>query len=153
MQANAILSSFDRTVRLHIYRQTIQTGRIPLAAETARRLRRSVPEIRGAHRRLAQAHALVLQETSDEILRAAPFWAVPTAFAVEVARRSYWGSCIWDALGIPAMLQKDARILTGCGCCDLPLALQVRNGALARAQGVIHFAVPARRWYDNIVFT
>jgi alkylmercury lyase len=153
VQANEALSSFDRAVRLLIYRQTIQTGRIPLAAETARRLRRSVPEIRGAHRRLAHRHALVLQENSNEILRAAPFWAVPTAFAVEVGKRSYWASCIWDALGIPAMLQKDARILTGCGCCDLPLVLQVRNGALARAHGVIHFAVPARRWYDNIVFT
>jgi hypothetical protein len=29
----------------------------------------------------------------------------------------------------------------------------VRAGALARREGIIHFALPALRWWDNIGFT
>jgi hypothetical protein len=34
-----------------------------------------------------------------------PFSAVPTPFLVRSGDRSWYGNCIWDALGIPAMLQ------------------------------------------------
>src|SRR5437667_11759339 len=43
--------------------------------------------------------SFVLQE-NGELWRAAPFSAVPTAFPVKVGDRSYYGNCIWDALGI-----------------------------------------------------
>jgi hypothetical protein len=33
------------------------------------------------------------------------------------------------------------------------MRLEVRGGALAHGEGVVHFAVPARRWWDNIGFT
>ena len=142
----------DSAVRLHIYRHFIETGRAPKIAGTAGALSTTEAEARSAYQRLAEAHALVLQ-ANGEILRAAPFWAVPTRFWVEDGKRSWWGSCVWDALGIPAMLKQDARILTGCGCCDAAMELEVRRGTVAPAGGVIHFAVPARRWYDNVAFT
>jgi len=33
------------------------------------------------------------------------------------------------------------------------MELIVHKGALLGTKGVIHFAVPASRWYENIVFT
>jgi hypothetical protein len=33
------------------------------------------------------------------------------------------------------------------------MRLQVRHGVLTRTEGVVHFGVPARRWWDNIGFT
>jgi hypothetical protein len=51
------------------------------------------------------------------------------------------------------MLRCDARITTACACCDSAMQLTVRKGRLLNANGVIHFAVPAGRWYENIVFT
>ncbi len=104
--------SFDARVRLGVYRFILRTGRVPAAAELASQLRRSEEEVLAAYRRLAKAHAIVLEPKGERILRAAPFWGSPTAFAVEVGRRSYWASCIWDALGVPAMLGRDARIRT-----------------------------------------
>jgi len=41
----------------------------------------------------------------------------------------------------------------GCGDCGVPLTLGVRDGSLAEGEGVVHFAVPARRWWENIGFT
>jgi len=65
----------------------------------------------------------------------------------------YYGNCIWDALGIAAMLHKDAQIDASCGCCNLEMLLKIENGRLLGSKGLIHIAVPARDWYKDIVFT
>jgi alkylmercury lyase-like protein len=84
---------------------------------------------------------------------AAPFSAVPTAFPVRSGRRAWYGNCIWDALGIPAMLDQDARIDASCGCCNYEMVLEVKDGKLHAPQGLIHIPVPACHWYEDIVFT
>ena len=146
-------ASLERRARLRIYRDIVSTGRAPRAEQVAARMKRPVRDIRESFERLEAGHAITLEKDTREILRAAPFWASPTAFQVESGRRSWWASCIWDALGVPAMLGRDARILTACGCCGEAMTLRVRRGKIERARGVIHFAVPARRWYEDLVFT
>jgi hypothetical protein len=143
----------DRDVRREVYAVTMDGGRPPLAAEVGGRLGVSAGEVRAAFERLAAGRVLVLQPGSGEVLMANPFSAVPTPFAVEAAGRLYFANCIWDALGVPAMLGSDGRILASCGCCGAGMPLAVENGALQPAGGVVHFAVPARRWWEDIVFT
>jgi hypothetical protein len=50
------------------------------------------------------------------------------------------------------MLQADARIDCSCGCCGEAMQLEVRAGELGPVEGVVHFAVPAHRWWDDIVY-
>jgi hypothetical protein len=145
--------AFDASLGLALYRFIVRNGHIPEVHELAKALSRSQNSIRAALRRLANAHVLVLQEDSSEILRAAPFWAAPTPFPVRSGKHSWWGSCIWDALGIPALLHRDAQITTACACCDSLMTLNVKNGRVLPAPGIIHFAVPARRWYEDLIFT
>lgn len=145
--------SLDGRVRLRIYRDIVASGRVPLADKVATQMKRLVEEIRASFERLEASHAIVLEKESREILRAAPFWASPTPFQVESGRQSWWASCIWDALGVPALLGRDARILTACGCCGEAMTLSVRDRKVEGSPGVIHFAVPARQWYDDLVFT
>lgn len=144
--------AFDARVRLSVYRHFVDAGRAPSRAEIGQRLAVPVEQVGAAFERLADGKALVLQPASGEVLMAEPFSAVPTAFAVEAGDRSWWGNCIWDALGIPAMLARDARIRTSCGDCNEALELQVRDGELLPAPGVVHYSVPARRWWENVVF-
>jgi len=33
------------------------------------------------------------------------------------------------------------------------MSLEVRDGHLVRSEGVVHFAIPAHHWWDNIGFT
>lgn len=108
--------------------------------------------MQAAYQRLADGKALVLQG-NREILMAEPFSTVPTPCVVENGKRSWWANCIWDALGVPAMLKEDARILTSCGCCGDVMTLEVKEGRLLKASGVAHFAIPARDWWKNVVFT
>ena len=143
---------FEKQLRLRVYQHILRAGRIPAIEELADEFSMPAEEIRAGLQKLEQGHALVLQP-SGEILRAAPFWAAPTPFTVECERISWWASCIWDALGVPAMLQMDARIGTSCGCCGEDMSFNVNVAAPRMPQGVIHFAVPARRWYENIAFT
>src|SRR6266568_5186678 len=117
----------DPTLRLSVYRHFIRHGRGPTVAEIAKSQKITPREARAALARLSQSHAFMLQE-NGELWRAAPFSAVPTAFPVRVGKKSFYGNCIWDALGIPAMLNQDAEIDATCGCCNLAMPLHVKNG-------------------------
>jgi hypothetical protein len=145
----------DLAIRTYIYDRLISGAKMPLAAEVARHLRLRPDAVRTSFRRMKEAHILVLQEGDDEILMANPFSAVPTPFLVEAGGHSWWGNCVWDAMGIAAMVKGDARISTACGDCNDAMVLLVQDGSLRleHGEGIIHVSVPARRWWDNIKFT
>jgi hypothetical protein len=140
----------DSALRLLIYDEIVRTGETPAVATLARLIGASLDDVRTSLRRMHDAHMLVLQPTG-EILMANPFSAVPTPFLAEVGGRKWFGNCIWDALGIIATLHADGRVLASCGSCGERMELSVSNGVLA-GEGTVHFALPARRWWDDIVF-
>ena len=152
MDAEQEQIALDKVVRSHVYDYVMREGRLPTIAETSSALARSSDEIRVSFQRLADGHIIVLQKGSGEILMANPFSAVPTAFLVKAGGRSYYGNCIWDAMGIPAMLKRDATIEASCGCCSTAMSLKVINSSLEEARGIAHFAIPAAHWWDDIVF-
>ena len=101
----------------------------------------------------ARLKVLILAPNDGNIWAANPFCAVPSPFRVEARGKTYWGICIWDALGIVAALGTDAVIRTACGDCSEPMLLEIAAGRLKRSEGIVHFAVPAHHWWDNIGFT
>ena len=146
-------AALDIEVRRVVYDHTMREGHIPLVVEVASTLGAALPDVQSSFARLSDAHVLVLQE-SGEVLMANPFSAIPTLFVVEAAGRQYWGNCIWDSLGILAMLGQDGRVVTSCADCSESLMVEVRGGQLITGNvGVIHYAVPAARWWDNIRYT
>src|SRR3954468_3823386 len=118
MDAEQEKIALDKEVRQHVYDYVMREELLPTIAETSSALSRSSDEVRASLQRLADGHILVLQKQSGEILMANPFSAVPTPFLVKVKDRSYYGNCIWDAMGVPAMLKQDASIDASCGCCS-----------------------------------
>lgn len=82
-----------------------------------------------------------------------PFSAIPTGFEVEARGRSYFGNCIWDALGIISLLGGNGRVHTRCPDCDAELALVVSERRLVGQEGVVHFSVPSARSWDDISYT
>ena len=149
----APLGGFETDLWFSLLDYSRQTGRTPAITELAAKHSLPAAEIAGALRRLDENHHLVLDDESGEILMAFPFSAVPTAFRVESGERGWWANCVWDALGIAALFQQDARASTACPCCNHPLQLEVKGGSLAANEGVVHFTIPARQWWDDVVFT
>ena len=143
--------TLDQRVRWQVYDHTMRSGIPPLSHEIATALALPLDEVFASLGRLGAAHILVLQPDRGEILMANPFSAVPTPFQVEVNGLSTYGNCIWDALGIAAMLDADARIRTSCGDCGTSMEVEVAAGAV-RGEGIMHFAIPALHWWDDIVF-
>jgi len=142
----------DRRVRWEVYDATMREGAPPRKAHLAEALAMEPAEVAASLQRLAAGRMLVLQPGGEEILMAGPFSAVPTPFRVTLGDLSCYGNCIWDALGIAATLHADARIDTSCGDCGAAMEIAVRGGAV-EGEGRIHFALPPRTWWQNVVFT
>lgn len=143
----------DGDVRVHLMERFLAEGRPPSVGESAAALDASEEDVAAAYRRLQEQRVIVLAPGTLDVWMAAPLSAVPTPFPVETERGMYYGNCIWDALGIPAMLGCEATIAASCADCGDPLPIRVRNGELRDGDGVAHFAVPAARWWDNIGHT
>jgi hypothetical protein len=143
----------DGRIRHAIYKIFAEGG-IPLSATIAHQLHISIDIVRAAMERLHAAHAIVLDPRTREVWMALPFSSVPTPFMVKgIGARSWYANCAWDAFGIPILLGVDAVIATTCQDCDGPIVYRVEGGRLVDAHGVVHFGVPAAKWWDNIGFT
>jgi hypothetical protein len=143
---------FDGKIRLYVYRFILKKQRAPRVAEIAHAFSCDVTEVRSTLARLSVSHAFMLQE-NGELWRVAPFSAVPTAFPVRVGKRSWFANCIWDPLGIPALLRQGAVIQASCGCCNYEMPIEVKRGKLLCRRGIIQISVPARDWYRDVAFT
>ena len=144
----------DTAVKLAIYRTIAETGRAPTSAEVAAAEGLAETEVRAAFERL-HARRLLVPEPGDptRIRMAPPFSGVPTAFPVDARGKRYYANCVWDAYGIPAALHADARVDAVDGHTGEPLPLDVRAGAPVPRPYFAHFAVPAARWWEDIVYT
>ncbi len=145
----------DEDVRLRnaTYRLFVDLGRAPTPAEVGAAVARSTVDVLAGWRRLHAAHALVLAEDGSSIRMANPFSGVPTAFRVHADGRWWFANCAWDAFGICAALHVDGRIETACADCGAPMTIEVRSGQPDDRSLLFHCLVPARRWWDDIVFT
>jgi len=153
------IADFDTAVRLSIM-DGFLAGGTPSVTSVAAAIDAAAPAVASSFERLATSRAIVLQPGTHELVMAAPFAARPTDFRVRVGERAYYANCVWDALGVAAMLAGDGRpsdaaIETRCADCGGPLGLDVRAGQATGtpADVVAHFAVPAARWWADIVFT
>jgi hypothetical protein len=140
-------------VRLLIYERFVADGRPPSVAEAARALGAAEDDVAGAYQELERARAIVLAPGTLNVWMANPLSAIPTPFRAETERGSYWGNCVWDGLGIVAMLGGQGTLETSCPDCGEAMSFRVRAGELEPVDAVVHFAVPAARWWDNIAFT
>ena len=145
-------TELDRDVRAAVYRLFMDTGHAPVAAELSKELDETPARVEAALQRLHDAHILVLAPGTPYIWMANPFSALPTPYTATVAGKTFWANCIWDGLGILAMLGIDGTVDAYCPDCADPLRVEVRDGEILASDHVIHYTVPARKWWDDIGF-
>lgn len=145
---------FAWLVRHSIYDSFVTSGVAPSVDDLSDAHSRPVREVRAALRWLAdEQHTIALAPGTTNVWMAWPFSAVPTPYPVRTPDRLYWANCAWDALSIPVMLGLDATVTTRCDDCGERLTLDIVAGELAPTDTVVHFAVPVRRFHDNVAFT
>jgi hypothetical protein len=143
----------DLALRNATYRLVVELGHVPTPDEVAGDTGRTTDDVRTGWRRLHEAHALVLDSDGGTIRMANPFSGIPTRHRVSAAGREWYANCAWDAFGICAALRTDGRIDTSCPDCGEPIVVGVREGRPDRDDLVFSCPVPARAWWDDIVFT
>lgn len=144
---------FDLDLKLAIYRRFAASGTRPSAAELAGMLDVAVEWVREGFHRLRAQRVLVLESDGESIRMAPPFSGVPTQHVVTSEGVSYFANCAWDALGIPAALQRPATVHSRCEQSLEPLRLDVSTAGAGACDWLFHCVVPAARWWDDIVFT
>ena len=150
----------ESRLRLAVYEHFRYTGQAPDLEVMAADLGVDWGSASKALLRLHDLHALVLSGDPDQTGRptlrvrmAHPFSGVPTDYTVRVGDTDYPANCAWDALAVLALLGRDGISRHTCPVSDEPLTLEVREGRLVDHGGVVHFAVPARAFWEDVGFT
>jgi hypothetical protein len=147
------LQEQDWRVRLSIYEAFVEQGCPPSCTESARHFGISEDEARAAYHRLHDAHALFLEPGTDDVRIANPLSAIATPYRVHIDGRALYATCAWDSLGIPAMLHTDAVIDATDTLTGEPVRYSVEHGQLIANGGLVHFPLPFRSWYDDLIHT
>jgi len=155
LQTSTVMNpDFDTAVKLTTYTFIAETAAAPSSAEVAEKVGASPAEVEAAFGRLHVKRLLVPEPGDPSRIRMAPpFSGVATPFPVEARGKRYYANCVWDALGIPAALRADAVILAADGFSGEPLTLEVKGNRPVPRECVVHFAVPAARWWEDIIYT
>jgi hypothetical protein len=142
------------SVKLAIYDHFATTTRAPSVAEVAQQLNAPVEEVQYAFDELHKKRLLVPEPADKTRIRMAPpFSAIPTSFKVIVGTKTYYAPCAWDSIGIPAALHQDGMVRAQDGHTREAINLVIRDGSPKPTPCVIHFAVPAAHWWDDIIYT
>jgi hypothetical protein len=145
---------FHTTVKMKVYETIAQTGSVPAAGDVAEVLEVSVADVESVFAELADKRLLVLEPgDSGKIRMAPPFSGIETPFLVRVGEVSYYANCVWDALGVLVALGEDGVVEAADGQTGEPMRLEVQGGSPVAQECAIHFAVPAARWWDDIIHT
>jgi hypothetical protein len=139
--------------RAFIYKQFAEESRPPSVDELTRRFDVSEEFAEATFQELHDRHALFLDPVSAKVRMANPFSAIATEFEVRVAGRSYWANCAWDALGIPAALHADAEVEALYTDTNERLTLTVAREQVADSAARVHFLLPFKHWYDDLILT
>lgn len=148
------MNEFERDVRAAVYASFRDPSRAPSAAELSDTLGASSGEVSAALRSLAEERCLVLVPGTESIWMAHPFSGIETDFVVTLGDRRWFANCVWDGLSILALLggQLGGSLETHSPATGEALRFEVSQGTV-RGPGIVHFLVPARRFWDDIAYT
>ncbi len=140
-------------IRAFVYRYLAETTHPPSVEKTASHFSLTHEQAVSVYEALHQHHALFLKPGTSEVLMANPFSGVETPFRVYANGKTYFANCAWDSLGIPAALRADAEVEASCAQSGEPIQISVTDQQVRGSDALVHFLIPFRDWYDDLVFT
>jgi len=142
------------TLRTFIYDWLIAAGTMPASADIAKHFAVSEPDALRALREMKIGKTVLPHPTTGEIWMAGPFSAAETQYGIRAGERRWFANCAWDMLGVATLVGVPVDIETRCTDCGDPIALRLEpRDRTVGADLLVHFLLPARRWYDDIGFT
>jgi hypothetical protein len=143
---------FTDDVRVAIYQSFRDAGRAPSTAEIAHAVGGGEDRVAEALQDLHDQDVIALYPGTSSIWLAHPFSSAAEPFHVETEKATWDAICIWDALGILALVGSDGGVTTSCPDCGETLRVDIVNGEVI-GPDVVHYGVPAARWYEDVAYT
>ena len=144
------MNTVDRAVRTAVFELLVTGSKDPTPSELAVTTGLAVDAVAASLNRLSVEHRLVLSVDRDRVVMAHPFSSVPTDYQSQIGDRVWWANCAWDAFGILALLGDGRVVATSPG---QPESVWTVNDGSVAPDGLVHFVVPARQFWDDIGFT
>ena len=145
------MNSIERRVRAHVIDRLRDTGAAPGVADVSAALEIPQADVTASLRSLAGQHRLVLRPRSDAIWMVHPFSGIETGFVVNAMGRTWYANCVWDGLSILGLVG-DGRLETHSPQTGEAIRFEVEDDRVA-GHAIVHFLVPAKRFWDDIGFT
>jgi hypothetical protein len=146
------MTNSDR-LRSFVYDHLAANGLPPSLKEIATHFGTTRSAARQQLAALKIGKTILVHPETGEIWMAGPFSAAKTGYEAVAGDRSWWANCAWDMLGIPMVLNTAVQVHTRCTDCRSPMTIDCDPSHPPALDAVVHFLVPARRWYDDIAFT
>lgn len=140
-------------LRVAVYEEILTSGRVPTSRMLGDALGVSPADVRSALAALRIGKTILVHPSTGEIWMAGPFSAVETPYRVISGDRAWWANCGWDMFGVAVIAGARATIVTRCTDCGESMTIVADPDAPPNVDALVHFLLPARRWYDDIGFT
>src|SRR5690606_23751955 len=120
----------------------------------AKEFKLSEGAVQQALERLHDAHHIFLDPDSHQLRMANPLSAIETDYRVKVDDKWFFANCAWDTLGIAAMTVDSVTVEANLPRSREIVTNPVTSGQLIAPSGLlVHFSLPVRLWYDNLIDT
>lgn len=144
------MSGVDRVVRTAALDLLIDGEGDATPDQIAARTGLQTEEVAASLHRLAAEHRLVLTPSGESVWMAHPFSGVPTDYQARIGEKQWWANCAWDAFAILALFG-DGEVVAALP--DGQEAHWTVEDDEVTPDGLVHFVVPPRRFWDDIGFT
>ena len=144
----------DAELRIFIYDRLIGDGRAPTSSDIASHFHLTQSDALERLASLKVGKTVLVHPTTHEIWMAGPFSAAESAYGLTDGTRTWWANCAWDMFGVAVLVGRTLRATGACPDCGEKLTIDCDpDRPPTTADGVVHFLLPARHWYDDISFT
>lgn len=145
--------SISDDVRMFLYDTVVDRGIPPTSVEIGDHFGLAPDKARELLGSIHIGKTLLTHPSTGEIWMAGPFSAVETQYRVIGKRATWWANCAWDMFGVAMIVGEPVRIDTHCTDCGEHWTLSADPESPPDQQGIVHFLLPARQWYEDIGFT
>jgi hypothetical protein len=143
----------DARLRLFIYDWLIAHGSAPSSEQIGEAFSESAGSIRARMAALKIGKTVLVHPRTGEIWMAGPFAAESSEYRLTDGTTTWFANCAWDMYGVAVIIGRALDAVGPCVDCGETLAVRCDPQRPPTEEGVVHFLLPARRWYDDIGFT
>jgi hypothetical protein len=144
----------DDALRIFVYDRLVSAGHAPTSREIGAHFDLSPEDARARLAGLKIGKTVLVNPTTHEIWMAGPFAAAKSAYRLSDGKTTWWANCAWDMFGVAMIVGRPMTAETSCPDCAERVAIECDpDHPPVEGQAVVHFLLPARRWYEDIGFT